>query len=327
MSPSLDFLTAKQIAEAVDGIVQGNAQQRLFRLAFPRHATPDSLVICLEDMSRKKALHADAGAVLLPLALALPPGRTFIVTAMNMRKALFRVIRLFMESGMLPKPSGREPFLPETVVSGENVSIGQGTIIGAGTILGDHAVIGQNVAIGTNCRIGASSVLHDGIRIGNNVAIHSGAVIGGDGFIFFAEGEEMPRIPSIGSVVIENDVEIFENVTIARGILGDTVIGEGTRIDCQTHIGHDVVIGHRCRICAQCAIAGWAEIQDDATLYGMCGVGNHVVVGKAATVYAYSAATKDVRPYSAVSGNPAMKHQEELKRNAFLHRLYKHRKG
>lgn len=322
-----DFLTAEQISEAVGGIVHGDAKRKLFRLAFPRNAAPDSLVICLEDMNRERAIRSEAGAILLPLTLALPPHRTFIVTTMNLREALSRVIRLFADNGVLSNFPEEEPFLHETVIIGENVTIGKGASIGAHTVLENHAVIGQGVTIGTNCRIEASSILRDGVRVGNNVTIHSGAVIGGEGYMFSDEADAGLRIPSIGSVLIEDSAEIFENVTIARGILGDTVIGKGTKVDCQTHIGHDVIIGQHCRICAQCAIAGWAEIQNGVTLYGMCGVSNHVVIGKNATVYAFSVVTKDVSPLGKVSGNPATEHQEELKRNAFLRKLYKNRKG
>ena len=321
------FLTVGEVSKAVDGIVQGDADQKLFKLMFPSDATEDGLVICLEDMRRDSAIMAKAGAVLLPLTLGLPTNKTFIMTTMNMRDALFRVIRLFKEYGLLSKSYEAKPILHDTVIVGANVSIGKGTKVGAHTVIDDHVIIGQGVTIGENCKIEPGVILRDGVYLGNNSIIHSGTVIGGEGFMFSDEEGARLRIPSIGSVVIENHVEIFENTTIARGILGNTTIGYGTKLDCQTHIGHDVIIGHRCRVCARCSIAGWAELQDDVTLYGMCGVGNHVVVGKGATVYAASAVTKNIHPYTVVSGNPAMNHHEELKRNAFFRRFYKNQKG
>lgn len=320
-------LTVEEIAKSVNGIVHGNGQREIYRLTFPRHATQDGLAICLEDMNVEEAIYSGAAAVMIPPKLMLPLDRTFITTSLNMREALYRVICLFLQQRLLIKTHETPPALHKTAVLGEAVVIGKGASVGARSILGNHVVLGQGVTVGSDCRIETGAIVHDNVCLGDRVVLHSGVVIGGDGYLFFKDTVGENKIPSIGSVLIQDDVEIWENVTVARGILGNTVIGNGTKIDCQTHIGHDVIIGRDCKICAQCAIAGWAEIQDSVTIYGMSGVTNRAIVGKSAIVQAVSAVTKNVRPGAAVSGNPATEHQKELKVKAFLHRLYKNGKG
>ena len=160
------------------------------------------------------------------------------------------------------------------------------------------------------------------MRIGNNVHIQSGAIIGSDSFEY-AEEDGWKKIPNIGTVIIGDNVVIGANTTLARGTIGNTIIGSGTVIDNQVQIGHEVKIGQNCKICAQCALAGWSSIGNNVILYGKTGVSNNVVIEDNAVVLGMSGVTKRVYEGKVVSGNPAKANTEYLREKAALSRLVK----
>ena len=173
-------------------------------------------------------------------------------------------------------------------VIGPNVEIGTGTVIGAG------AVIGANVRIGRDCDVGARCAIQFAL-IGNNVLIHPGCSIGQDGygFVFFGPDGHL-KVPQTGRVVIQNDVEVGAGTTIDRGSLRDTVIGEGTKIDNQVQIGHNVMIGRHCLLAAQIGLAGSLTIGDNVALGAKVGINNHLHIGDGAQVTAMSAVKDDI---------------------------------
>ena len=173
-------------------------------------------------------------------------------------------------------------------VIGPNAEIGAGTVIGAG------AVIGANVRIGRDCDVGARCSIQFAL-IGNNVLIHPGCSIGQDGygFVFFGPDGHL-KVPQTGRVLIQNDVEIGAGTTIDRGSLRDTVIGEGTKIDNQVQIGHNVTIGRHCLLAAQIGLAGSLTIGDNVALGAKVGINNHLRIGDGAQVTAMSAVKDDI---------------------------------
>jgi UDP-3-O-[3-hydroxymyristoyl] glucosamine N-acyltransferase len=175
-------------------------------------------------------------------------------------------------------------------VIGPRVEIGSGTVIGAG------AVIAADVRIGRDCNVGARTAIQFSL-IGNNVLIHPGCSIGQDGygFIFFGPGGHQ-KVPQTGRVLIQNNVEIGAGTTIDRGSLRDTVIGEGTKIDNQVQIGHNVTIGRHCLLAAQIGLAGSLTIGDNVALGAKVGINNHLKIGDGAQVTAMSAVKDDIPP-------------------------------
>jgi UDP-3-O-[3-hydroxymyristoyl] glucosamine N-acyltransferase len=173
-------------------------------------------------------------------------------------------------------------------VIGPNVEIGTETVIGAG------AVIAANVRIGRDCNVGARTSIQYTL-IGNNVLIHPGCSIGQDGygFVFFGPDGHL-KVPQTGRVLIQNDVEIGAGTTIDRGSLRDTVIGEGTKIDNQVQIGHNVTIGRHCLLAAQIGLAGSLTIGDNVALGAKVGINNHLHIGDGAQVTAMSAVKDDI---------------------------------
>jgi UDP-3-O-[3-hydroxymyristoyl] glucosamine N-acyltransferase len=171
--------------------------------------------------------------------------------------------------------------------------IGPGVEIGTGTVIGSGVVIGGNVRIGRDCNVGANSSLQFAL-LGNNVLIHPGCHIGQDGFGFvFVSGRQM-KVPQAGRVLIQNDVEIGAGTTIDRGSLRDTVVGEGTKIDNQVQLGHNVAVGRHCLLASKVAVGGSVTIGDYVALGAGVGLNNHIFIGDGAQVTAMSGVKDDV---------------------------------
>ena len=211
--------------------------------------------------------------------------------------------------------------------------IGQGTIVEAFVSIGGNTTIGSNcwvkagcrigdgVTLGDNCVLHPNVVLYDGVRLGNNVIVHAGAVIGSDGFGYKFRNGEHVKFPQVGTVVIESNVEIGANTCIDRAALLETRVGEGTKIDNQVHIAHNVQIGARSLLCGQVGVGGSTVIMDNVTLASQCGVVDHVTIGSQAVVFARSGVTKDVGNKEQVMGFPAASRREMLHEMAALRRL------
>jgi UDP-3-O-[3-hydroxymyristoyl] glucosamine N-acyltransferase len=206
-------------------------------------------------------------------------------------------------------------------VIGPEVEIGSGTVIGAG------AVIGPGVKIGRDCNVGARTVIQCAL-IGNNVLIYPGCSIGQDGygFVFFGPEGHL-KVPQTGRVLIQNDVEIGAGTTIDRGSLRDTVIGEGTKIDNQVQIGHNVTIGRHCLLAAQIGLAGSLTIGDNVALGAKVGINNHLKIGDGAQVTAMSAVKDDIPPNGRWGGHFAKPTKQWFKEIVAVERLVRDSKA
>lgn len=197
-------------------------------------------------------------------------------------------------------PSAR---LEDDVVVDPLAVIGPDVEIGSGTVIGVGAVIGPGVKIGRDCNVGARTAIQCAL-IGNNVLIHPGCSIGQDGygFVFFGPEGHL-KVPQMGRVLIQHEVEIGAGTTIDRGSLRDTVIGEGTKIDNQVQIGHNVTIGRHCLLAAQIGLAGSLTIGDNVALGAKVGINNHLKIGDGAQVTAMSAVKDDIPPNGRWGGH------------------------
>jgi UDP-3-O-[3-hydroxymyristoyl] glucosamine N-acyltransferase len=190
------------------------------------------------------------------------------------------------------------------VIVDPGVVIGPGAEVGSGTVIGANAVIGPQTRIGRDCSVSANaSVLH--AFVGNRVIIHPGVRIGQDGFGYAMGPRGHRKVPQVGRVIIQDDVEIGANTTIDRGASRDTVIGEGTKIDNLVQIAHNVVIGRHCVIVAQVGISGSTTLEDFVVLGGQVGVVGHVRLGTGAQIAASSNVNSDVPAGARWGGTPA----------------------
>jgi UDP-3-O-[3-hydroxymyristoyl] glucosamine N-acyltransferase len=235
---------------------------------------------------------------------AAQPFRAFVQVARELHRDALRPQSWFGYAGIAPSaiidPGAH---LEDGVIVDPLAVIGADVAIGAGTVIGAGAVIGAHVKIGRDCNVGAHTAIQCAL-IGNNVLIHPGCHIGQDGygFVFFGPDGHL-KVPQTGRVLIQNDVEIGAGTTIDRGSLRDTVIGEGTKIDNQVQIGHNVTIGRHCLLAAQIGLAGSLTIGDNVALGAKVGINNHLKIGDGAQVTAMSAVKDDIPPNGRWGGH------------------------
>jgi len=230
-----------------------------------------------------------------------------------------------------PMPQGISPLasIAPTATLGANVAVGPFSTIADGVTLADGVVIFQNVSIEAGSTIGEGTVvypqvsIYDRSIIGKRCIIHSGVVIGADGYGFATEGGRHHKIPQIGIVRIGDDVEIGAGSTIDRAALGETVIGDGTKIDDLVMIAHNVKVGRHCLLVAQVGIAGSTELGDGVVVAGQSGFSGHLKIGNGVQVAAKSAVLDDVPDGAKVMGIPAVPFREFARREAMLRRLAK----
>ena len=280
-------MKVREIAEFLAGEVCGNGDATITSVAaFDRaHGTQIAFLERAEDVSV-----SGAGCLLVPRETEVPPGRT-AVKVQNPKLAFARV------AALLHPPKPRPAEIHPSAVIADNVKLGAYIFIGAFVTIGEEAVIGDGAQIragakiGDRVQVGAGCVIHpnvfieDGCSLGDRVVLHSGVVIGADGFGYVQdEAGSYVKFPQIGTVVIENDVEIGANTCVDRGALGETRIGEGTKIDNLVQVGHNVNIGKRVVIAAQTGISGSTVIEDDCVIGGQVGFGDHARVLSGAVI-------------------------------------------
>jgi UDP-3-O-[3-hydroxymyristoyl] glucosamine N-acyltransferase len=256
--------------------------------------------VCL--MTPRFEKQAPSGLIVLR---SRDPYRAFVTVLRDLFADALRPSSQFDAKGIAPgafvHASAR---LENGAVVDPGAVIGPGAEIGAGTVIGPNAVIGPRVRIGRDGAVGAgASVLH--ALIGDRVIIHPGCRIGQDGFGFILGPAGHLKVPQIGRVIIQDDVEIGAGSTIDRGGIRDTVIGEGTKIDNLVQVGHNVTIGRHCIIVAQTGISGSTTLGDFVLLGGQVGIAGHLDIGSGAAIAAQSGVVRDVPQNSRMAGTPA----------------------
>jgi UDP-3-O-[3-hydroxymyristoyl] glucosamine N-acyltransferase len=242
--------------------------------------------------------------------------------------AFAQAVALFADPWRPPTGVHALAAIGEGVTLGPDVSIGpfvvigDGVRIGARTILHPHATIGRRAEIGEDCILHPHVSIRERAQIGHRVILHDGVVIGADGFGFARRPDGThQKIPQVGAIVIEDDVEVGANSAIDRPAVGETRIGAGTKIDNLVQIAHGVSIGRNVLLAAQVGVAGSVTIEDDVTLAGQVGVAGHLTIGKGVIATAQSGIPNSVEPGAFISGYPAIPNREWLKSSAVFHKL------
>lgn len=200
-------------------------------------------------------------------------------------------------------------------------SISDSAKIGTNTVIQPNCFIGHNVVIGNDCLIHPNVVIYDDTVIGNNVTIHAGTVLGASAFYYKKRPEGFDQLISGGRVVVKDNVHIGALCTIDRGVTGDTIIGEGSKLDNQIQIGHDTVIGKKCLIASQAGIAGCVIIEDEVTIWGQVGSTSGITIGTKAVVHAQAGISKSLDGGKTYWGRPAQEAKSELKDKVYIKRI------
>lgn len=318
-------LTLGDIARLLNAEFVGDAETVITSVASLDSAGPGALAFVEHDSRLQSALDSQAAALIVPpgseMALRDPQTRSKpAVIVGNPRLAFARVMEFFQPAA--PPEQGVHPtaIIDPTAIIGDNVTIrefcyvGRHARIAEGTVIYPHVTVGDGAQIGENCVVFASVVIGHHVCIGSRVRIHSGTVLGGDGFGYVIDEKGSHyKVPQVGTVIIEDDVEIGANVCIDRATMGATRVGSGTKIDNLVQIAHNVQIGRNCILCGQSGLSGSVEVGDGAILAGQAGSRDHVKIGKGAIVGAKSGVMDDVPDGEFVAGTPALPGRQRMK--------------
>ena len=320
----------KEITEFLNIEFNGDENIEITGVSGLKDAKPGELSFLVSDKYQSLLSSTKASAVIVPSKFSQDTG-PILLNVDNPDKAFANISILFYDPP--PDPLVKvhsSAIIDDTVLIGKNVSIGANCVIEGDVKIGDNAIIGANVVIGYGSQIGSDVHLFPLVSlreycvIGNRVKIHNGTVIGSDGFGYYLEKDgSRKKIPQIGYVVLEDDVEIGANVTIDRARFGKTVIGRGTKIDNLVQIAHNVKIGNDCILCGQVGIAGTVDIGSNTILAGQVGVTGHLSIGDRVIANACSGITKDVPSGEHVMGMPAVNHKKFNKSYACMLQLSK----
>lgn len=310
--PTLGFL-----AQLVNGELHGDAEYIIRGAAPVDEAGPEHITFASDERTLATAREGRAGAVIVPKD-APDIGRP-VIRVDNPRVAFAVVLEQLAPT--VHAPSG----IDDTARIAPDAVLGDGTVVGAYVVIGPRTRIGSNVIIypgvyiGSDVVVGDDSVLYpnvvvmDRVTIGRRVVLHPGVVVGSDGFGFVRNGARYRKMPQIGTVVIEDDVEIGVNSAVARATMGTTRVGRGSKLDGFVYVAHNVQLGENVVIAGMSALAGSAVLEDDVTLAGQTGVVGHLRVGRGTVVAARGLVAGDLPPGSFVSGVPARPHTEQMR--------------
>jgi UDP-3-O-[3-hydroxymyristoyl] glucosamine N-acyltransferase len=317
--------TLNEIAAYLDGSVDGDGGAEIEQIRGIDEAGPGDLTFVANPKYRKKMETTEASAILVAPGTSCT-GKTLLKVA-DPYAALGQLLALFHPEDEETAGISNNA----TIEAGADVSpeavIYPGVHICRGASIARHVVLYPGVFIGRDASVGEGSVLYPGVtvyrrcRIGRRVVLHAGVVVGSDGFGFALPGQENRKIPQVGSVQIDDDVEIGANTTIDRGTLGRTWIQRGVKIDNLVQIAHNVVIGERSIIVSQVGISGSAHLGKGVVIGGQAGIIGHIRIGDGVMAAARAGLHKDIPPGRIVAGAPHMPHREWLKMEACLPKL------
>ncbi len=315
------------IAEKTGATLVGNGDVEILRVSTIEEAEAGSLTFIANPRYSHFLSSTKASAVIVEKTGETPPVNVLVHP--DPYYAFSVVLTLFYpEPGSHLKPGiAASAVIASTAMIGEEahvgnfVEIGEGSVIGDGTRIMKGCTIGAGVRIGRDCLLHPNVTVYDGCQIGNHVAIHSGTVIGSDGFGYAPHGGVHHKILQVGTVRIEDNVEIGSNCSVDRAALNETIIGEGTKIDNLVQIAHNVRIGKRCIIISQVGISGSTVLGDYVTLAGQVGVIGHIEIGDGAVVVAQAGVPKSLEGGKIYAGSPAREFMEFKRIEAQIHRL------
>ena len=317
--------TLEELAVLVGGKVDGDRTLEVEGIDSLEEAGEGELTFLAELKHAPRLQKTRASAAIVPLSL--PPFSKPVIRTPNPYLAYAKVQAFFHHRPYVPRGIDPRAFVGQGVKLGRDVSIYPFVYIGDGSEIGERAVLYPGVYLGESVQVGEESVLFpnvvvmDRCFIGKRVIIHPGTVIGSDGFGFAQDGARYVKIPQVGVVIIEDDVEIGANCAVDRAAMGKTWIKRGVKTDNLVQVGHNVIIGEDTVLVAQVGIAGSTEVGNRVALGGQAGVVGHIKIGDGAMIGAQAGVGQDVAPGQILSGSPAFPHKQWLRAQASFPKL------
>src|SRR5438270_12665952 len=319
------FVPLKEIAALTQGALLGRPDLVITGVAGLSDAGPGDLSFVTGEAASKEAASTRALALLVPRPIDGLASAQIVVT--NPALAMTQVVEKFFVPQRPAPGVSKLVSRGNEVVPGEGVSIwpfvtlDDRVSIGRGTTLYSNVFVGEGGVIGEDCVIYPNVTIREGVTIDNRVIIHSGTVVGSDGFGYIQEGGRHHKIPQVGTVVIEDDVELGANVTVDRATFGKTIVRRGTKVDNLVQIAHNVEVGEHNILVAQVGIAGSSSTGHHVMIGGQAGISDHIRVGAQAMVAARAGVTHDIADREIVAGFPALPHKVWLKSRVVLAKL------
>lgn len=318
-------MTLFELAERLGGAVIGDGGVEIRGVRPLADAGPEHLSFYHNRRYLQAARESRAGALLV----ASPEGfldRNLLVVK-EPYAALAEVLGVFHPPDRPPEGVHPTAVVATGVRIAAGVSVGPHATIGARVVLGERAVVGAGCVLGDDCEVGADTLLHPNVvvearcRVGARCILHAGVVVGSDGFGFATVKGEHRKVPQVGIVVVEDDVELGANVCIDRATLGETRVGRGSKVDNLVQIAHNVQVGEHCLLVAQVGVSGSTELGHHVVMAGQSGAVGHIHIAEGTVVTAKTGVTEDTAPGAMVSGFPSRPHREWLKAMAYLYQL------
>lgn len=315
----------KELADLIGGRISGDQGIEITGAAGMNEAEHGEITFLADRKHLRDILNTKASAVIAREAIeGLAAG---VLISDNPYFTFARALEVFYVKPFKPLGVSDKATVCSGASFGENVSIHPNVYISSNVVIGPRVIVFPGVFIGEGTSVSDDSVIYpnstirENVKIGRKVIIHAGAVIGADGFGYVFEKGMHYKIPQVGGVIIEDNVEIGANVTIDRATTGNTIIGSGTKIDNLVQIGHNVIIGKNCIIVSQVGISGSVEIGDGVVLAGQVGIRDHVKIGNGAMAGAQSGISGDIPEGQIYSGTPAIPHKIWLRAQSIYSKL------
>jgi UDP-3-O-[3-hydroxymyristoyl] glucosamine N-acyltransferase len=322
--------TASQIAALINGKIEGDANASVSSFGKIEEATQGQLSFFANPKYEEYLYSSGASIIIINAAFELKQSvRATLIRVPDAYSAFAILLSEYQKMAQQQMSGIQEPvYVSKSASYGKNVFIGAFAYLGDNVIVGDNSKIYPNVFLGNNVKVGAGSIIHPGVKIyndcviGNNVIIHAGTIIGSDGFGFAPQADgSFKKVPQIGNVIIEDNVEIGANTTIDRATMGSTIIRTGAKLDNLIQIAHNVEVGNSSVIAAQAGISGSTKIGKAVMIGGQAGIVGHINIGDGARINAQSGVSKSLDAGKAVTGSPAYDYTSALRSQAISRNL------
>ena len=325
--------TAALVAQLIDGKVEGDPEVAVHSFGKIEEAQQGQLSFLANPKYEEYLYSTHASLIIINQALELKnPVKATLIRVPDAYSAFATLLDKYQQIATQQLTGREEPvFVHSTAQVGENVYLGAFTYLGERAQIADGVKIFPNTFIGKNVKVGKGTIIHAGVKIyndcvvGENVIIHAGTVIGSDGFGFAPQADgSLRKVPQIGNVVIENNVEIGANTTIDRATIGSTIIHSGVKLDNLLQIAHNVEVGSNTVIAAQAGVSGSTKIGKNVMIGGQAGIVGHITIADGSKINAQSGVSKSMKePNTAVTGTPAYDYTAALRNQALSRNLPK----